>query len=114
MEYPKRGEIWQVFFDPAIGGEIRKSRPALIVSNDYHNQRMRTVTVLPITDRGEFVFPVEVFLSQKTPGLMKDSKIKSHQIRTIDKSRMSRLLGTIPEELWKDIEKSLKIHLGMF
>ena len=87
MAYPLRGEIWRVNFDPTIGAEIKKTRPALVISNDHNNQYSLTVTIVPITDRGHDVFPFEVFLGHLTPGLNKDSKLKCQQIRTVDKSR---------------------------
>jgi mRNA interferase MazF len=111
-DFPKRGEIWRVNFDPTQGAEIRKIRPAVIISNDQNNRYSLTVTVLPVTDKGERLFPFEVFLPQETEGLKKDSKIKCQQIRTIDKSRLAKRLGRINSAQFFEIERALDLHLG--
>jgi mRNA interferase MazF len=69
MTFPKKGEIWRVGQDPSIGGEIKKIRPAVVISNDHNNLYALTVTILPITDKGSEVFPFEVFLPRNTEGL---------------------------------------------
>ena len=99
--------------DPAVGAEIRKTRPALVVSNDYNNQYSQTITVLPITDIGKTVHPYQVFLPQGTKGLTKESKIKCEQITTADKSRLLKVLGIVNEKTVTEMEKALKLHLGM-
>jgi len=111
MGYPKRGQIWRVNFDPTVGGEIKKTRPAVIISNDHNNQYALTVTVLPVSDCGKEIFPFEVGLPRSIQGLTKDSKIKCQQVRTIDKSRLIQYLGDVPESVLLEIEKALKIHL---
>ena len=112
MSFPKRGEIWKVHFDPTVGGEIKKSRPAVVISNDHNNRYAFTVTVLPITDKGQEVFPFEVFLPKTTEGLNKDSKIKCQQVRTVDKSRLAQLLGHVDGQVLALIERSIGLHLG--
>jgi len=112
MSFPKRGEIWKVSFDPTVGAEIRKTRPAVVISNDHNNRYASTITVLPITDRGQDVFPFEVFLPKTTEGLSKDSKIKCQQIRTVDKSRLVQLLGYVDGRVLISIERSIQLHLG--
>ncbi|HLF17558.1 MAG TPA: type II toxin-antitoxin system PemK/MazF family toxin [Candidatus Omnitrophota bacterium] len=113
MSYPKRGQIWLVDFEPAIGAEIKKKRPACIISNDISNEFALTVTVLPITDPGKRVQPYEVALGKSEVGLVKDSKIKCQQIRTIDKARLLKQLAVLPENKIKFVEKALAIHLGI-
>jgi mRNA interferase MazF len=111
--HPLRGEIWIVRLDPAIGSEINKTRPALVISNDEHNRLMHHLTVLPISDVGSKVYMVEVFLPAGTAHLLKDSKIRCHQIRTLDRSRFVKPVGSIPQPYWALIEKALLIHLGL-
>lgn len=113
IEFPKRGDIWLVALDPALGAEIRKTRPALIISNNINNQYSQTITILPITDKGQKIYPVESVLSEQTSGLSKVSKIKCQQIRTIDKQRLVKKMGAIEDQEWKDIQKALLIHLGI-
>ena len=110
---PKRGEIWLVRLDPAVGSEIKKTRPALIISNDINNQYATLVTVLPISDKGAKVYPFEIAVSEGNTGLSKPSKIKCQQIRTIDKERLVKRLGTVTKGHLPDIEDALKLHLGI-
>lgn len=112
MDFPQRGEIWLVSLEPVVGHEIGKTKPALVISNDRNNQYAETVTVLPITSKTERLYPFETFLPKKNTNLPFDSKIKSNQIRTIDKKRLIKLLGKISEEKIKEVEQALLIHLG--
>ncbi len=113
MRTPKRGQIWLVNLDPTRGAEIKKTRPALVVSNDISNQYSGTVTILPITEKGKKIYPFEVELSSKTSGLKKVSKIKCQQIRTVDKSRLLKMLGVVEKEVVEKIEEALLIHLAI-
>ena len=75
MEYPKKGEIYLVNFDPTIGHEVKKKRPALIISNDIHNQYSPLVTVAPLSSNVDRVFPFEVYIPKGIANLDKDSKV---------------------------------------
>jgi len=108
-----RGDIWLVNLDPTVGAEIKKTRPAVVISNDIANQYAATVTVLPVTDRGDQVFPVEVEIPLKTGGLVKSSKIKCQQIRTVDKLRLVRFLGVLPDHMVHAAERALCLHLAL-
>ena len=110
---PLRGQIWLVNFDPTIGAEIKKTRPALIISNDINNRFAQTVTVIPISDKGEKVYPFEVHLRSKVSGLSKESKLRCQQIRTIDRSRLLKSLGTVTDEEMQEAKNALLIHLGI-
>lgn len=109
----KRGEIYLADLNPTIGSEISKIRPVLIISNDINNQFSATVTILPITSFHNKLYPFEVFISKNDSNLSNDSKIKSNQIRTIDKTRLSKFIGTIKENKIKEVEKSILTHLGI-
>lgn len=113
-EYPERGEICLVCLDPVIGSEINKTRPALIISNDINNQFAQTVTVIPITSSTVKIYPFETHISSQESGLLKDSKVKCNQIRTIDKKRIIKSLGKISIDKLKEVENSLLIHLDMY
>jgi mRNA interferase MazF len=111
----KRGEIYFADLNPTIGGEIRKIRPVLIVSNDANNNAADTITVVPITSNIKKIFPFEVLLETKYSKLEKPSKAQCHQIRTISKLRISGgMVGFINGELMVKIEYSIKLHLGLF
>lgn len=112
MDFPVRGEIWLVSLEPVVGHEIGKTRPALVISNDRNNQFAETITVLPITSNVKKIYPFETFLPKRETNLPVDSKIKSNQIRTVDKKRLIKLIGNISEEKLKEVKQALFIHLN--
>lgn len=86
----KRGEIWLVNLDPTVGSEIKKSRPCVVVSPLELHDHLRTVIVAPMTSKG-FAAPFRVAVTHAgTKGL-----ILLDQIRTVDKVRLARKLGTV-------------------
>jgi len=110
----KRGFIYLAALDPVIGNEIAKTRPVAVISNDKNNEFSGTVTVLPITSKNlRKIYPFEVNLRKGTGNLPKNSKVKSDQIRTLDKSRLVKLIGELGKTEIEAIEKALKIHLGL-
>ncbi len=112
MDFPVRGEIWLVSLEPVVGHEIGKTRPALVISNDRNNQFAETITVLPITSNVKKIYPFETFLPKRETNLTVDSKIKSNQIRTVDKKRLIKLIGNVSEEKLKEVKQALYIHLN--
>ncbi len=112
MDFPVRGEIWLVSLEPVVGHEIGKTRPALVISNDRNNQFAETITVLPITSNVKKIYPFETFVPKKETNLPVDSKIKSNQIRTVDKKRLIKLIGNVSEEKLKEVKQALFIHLN--
>ncbi|MGI4752721.1 MAG: type II toxin-antitoxin system PemK/MazF family toxin [Janthinobacterium lividum] len=60
----KRGEIWWLNFDPSVGGEINKIRPAIIISNDAANEVLNRIQVIPLTSNVSKCYPWEVCRSQ--------------------------------------------------
>ena len=109
----KRGEIWLANLDPTIGREIKKTRPVVIVSNDVNNRYNGTITVLPITSNVSKVFDFEVLLPKAAGNLPKDSKVKADQIRTLDKSRLIKAIGTLSIPEMTAINDAMKIHLEL-
>jgi len=110
----KRGEIYLAALDPVVGKEISKTRPVVIVSNDKNNEFSGTVTILPITSKNlKRIYPFEVFLSEGSGNLPKNSKVKADQIRTLDKKRIIRVIGKLRKDKIDEIEKALKIHLAL-
>src|SRR5689334_14972176 len=94
---PKRGEVWLVDFDPAIGAEIRKIRPAVVISMDTIG-RLPLRIVVPVTDwkpaYGSFPWFVEVPATRDN-GLAKDSGADCFQTKSVSETRFVRLLGTV-------------------
>jgi len=80
------------------------------INNEYAD----TVTVVPITSNVTKVYPFEVFIPKGTANLTKDSKAKANQVRTIDKSRIIKEIGKLPDSLLKELEKAIKIHLDLW
>jgi mRNA interferase MazF len=109
----KRGEIYWVNLDPTIGSEIRKTRPAIIVSNDINNLHAQTVTVLPLSSSVEKVYPFEVLIRPKIFGNSQACKAKANQIRTVDKRRLGELIGILPNPLILQIDAALRLHLAL-
>jgi mRNA interferase MazF len=111
----RRGEIYWVNLDPTVGSEIKKTRPALIISNDSNNQFSDTVTVLPITSNTSTIRPFEVLLKKGIGGIKESGKIKANQIRTVDKKRLSSYpLGpVVSEDVLNLVIQAIRIHLEL-
>ncbi|MBI4375623.1 MAG: type II toxin-antitoxin system PemK/MazF family toxin [Elusimicrobia bacterium] len=109
----KRGEIYWINLDPTIGSEIQKTRPGLILSNDINNVHAETVTILPLTSSVKHVHPFEVLVKPDSFDNDKPVKIKADQIRTVDKRRIGRLLGNLPQDLIPHVERAVKLHLAL-
>ena len=110
----KRGEIYLAALDPTLGREISKTRPVVIVSNDKNNAFSGTVTILPISSQSlDKVYLFEALLPKGTGNLPKDSKAKADQIRTIDRARIVKHIGTLSATEMKDIEKAIRLHLDL-
>lgn len=114
----RRGQIVLVSLDPAVGSEARKTRPAVVVSNNTANAAaMRspraTVTVVPVTSNVTRVLPFQVLLPAEATGLERDSKAQGEQVRTIAVSRIVRPIGWVPAEILGEIDEALRLHLAL-
>ena len=105
----KRGEIWWVEFEPSVGSEIRKTRPAVIVSNDAANRNLARVVVVPSTSNTGRQYPGEAIVSVG----VQISKAMADQIMAADKSRLKNQLGTLSKPDMVAIEDAIKVHLGL-
>jgi mRNA interferase MazF len=112
----RRGEIYWVDLSGAKGSEINtKIRPALIIQNDTGNQYSPTTIIAPITSfsPGEKMYPFEVGVTPQESGLPNQSKILLNQIRTVDKSRLQKKIGTLSVAKMVQVDVAIKISLGM-
>ncbi len=105
----RRGEIWWVNFDPAIGAEIKKIRPAVIVSNDISNQYSQRVQVVPVTSSTAKLYPPECYITIDN----KTSKVMADQIMTVSKRRLSSQMGNVSMEEMDEIERIMMLQLGI-
>ena len=111
---PRRGEVWLVSFDPTIGAEIKKTRPALVLQNDIANRYSPITIVAAITSQfEERIYPTEVLIKAPEAGLTADSVALLNQIRSIDRRRLVRRLGTVRPATMTNIERALMISLGL-
>lgn len=104
-----RGDVFWVNFDPAIGSEIQKKRPAVIVSNNQNNTYMNRVQVLPITSNVNRVYPCETLVMVAD----KQGKALADQITTVDKSRFGGFICSLSELELTNINKILKLQLEL-
>ena len=110
----KRGEIYYANLSPAVGSEMDKRRPVLIVSNDANNRAADTVTILPITSNVTRVYPFEVFINPEYSGLPKPSKVQAQQVRTISKQRIGgNAVVSLSQEVMQLVDTALKLHLKL-
>lgn len=109
MSRPRRGDVYWVNLDPVVGTEIRKTRPAVIVSNDSCNRYGTRVVVLPITSNVSALYPGEAMIEVKG----KRGRVLGDQIRSIDKSRLRARVNTLSPEEMAAVDKALAITLSL-
>ena len=106
---PQRGEVWWVAFDPSIGGEIRKTRPAVIVSNDPANRELNRVQVVPITSKVNRLHPSEAYVTLNH----EQRKAMADQLWTVSKLRLRDKIGRLSREDMAAIERAICLQLAL-
>lgn len=109
----KRGDVFLVTFDPTLGAEAKKVRPALIVSNDINNVHSPIISISPITSNVTKVYSFEVEIPTGTGGLRSRSKIMINQTRAVDKLRLLKKLGHLHEQIMSHVDQALKLHYDL-
>jgi mRNA interferase MazF len=105
----QRSEVWWVNFDPAIGGEIKKKRPAVIISNNASNKFLNRVQVVPLSSKTERLYPSEAAVVFEG----KQSKAMADQLATVSKVRLFRRAGILSAEDMYKVEEAVKIQLAI-
>jgi mRNA interferase MazF len=105
----KRGEIWWVNFGPSIGGEIRKPRPAIIVSNNSANKFLNRVQVVPLTRSVGRLYPSEAFVTLDG----ERCKAMADQITTVSKRRLTNKAGIVSQRELKEVARAIKAQLNL-
>jgi mRNA interferase MazF len=100
----KRFDVYLIHLDPTVGSEIKKTRPCLIISPDEINRHIRTVIIAPMTTAGRD-YPTRVPCEFQG----KRGQIVLDQIRTIDKSRLSKKIGTIDPQIQAEVISTLQL-----
>ncbi|MBL8037263.1 type II toxin-antitoxin system PemK/MazF family toxin [Nitrospira sp. CMX1] len=106
---PRRGDVYWVALDPATGSEIKKTRPAVIVSNNSCNTFGSRVVVLPLTSNVESLYPgeAEVVVNGKPARVLGD------QIRSLDKSRLRSRIDRLSHDELMAVDEAIRITLAL-
>jgi mRNA interferase MazF len=105
-----RGDVWWVNVEPSIGGEIRKKRPAIIVSNNAANKFLNRVQVIPITSNTDRIFPSEAYVTVAG----KKGKAMADQLATVSKQRLSKCIGSVSDDEMNMVVEAIKTQLDLF
>ena len=96
-------------FDPSVGGEIKKKRPAVIISNDASNKFLNRVQVVPLTSRTNHLYPSEALVVLEG----RESKAMADQLATVSKLRLFNRVGILTEDDMRKVEEAVKIQIGI-
>jgi mRNA interferase MazF len=114
IAFPRRGEIYLVGFDPTVGHEIQKTRPAVVIQNDVSNEHSPITIVAAISSQfSDPPFPREVVIEPDESGLPKRSAVIVNQIRSVDRLRLQKKLGRLSRQSMERVDEAIKISLGL-
>ncbi|MFV9504070.1 MAG: type II toxin-antitoxin system PemK/MazF family toxin [Oscillochloridaceae bacterium umkhey_bin13] len=105
----KRGEVWWIDFSGAVGGEIQKERPAVIISNDIANRLLNRVQVVPLTSNVDRLYPSEAYVMVNNV----QHKAMADQVTTVSKKRLTNQMGRLSQADVQAVERAIKVQLGL-
>lgn len=105
----RRGEIWWTRFDTSVGGEIRKTRPAIVVSNDEANANLNRVQIVPVSSQVSRIYPSEALIQING----RNSKAIADQITTADKRRLGSRIGRVSRDEMEALEAAIRLQLAL-
>jgi mRNA interferase MazF len=105
----KRGEVWWVNLQSAVGGEVRKGRPAVVVSNNAANKHLNRLQVVPLTSSVERIYPSEAQVTIRG----KRHKAMADQLTTVSKQRLENRVGRVSEADMRGVELAIKVQLAL-
>ena len=109
MQSVRKGDVWWVSFDPSLGGEVRKTRPAVILSNNAANAVLNRVVVVPLTSQTSNVYPGEALVRVGERG----AKAMADQITTASKQRLRNPIDSLSLGDLRAVEDAVLRHLGI-
>ena len=109
----RRGDIFLVDFSPARSNEANFTRPAVVVTNNASNAQNVVITVVPLTSNTERVYSFQLLLPNERTDLDADSKAQVEQLRSVALSRVLRRLGHVPEDLMRELDGRIRLHLAL-
>ncbi len=111
-DFPRRGEVWLVNWNPARGSEQAGRRPALVIQNNIGNEKAPTTIVAAISGTVR-TYPMNVRVRPPEGGLERPSIIKTSQMLTISKKRLEKRLGSLSQKRMDEVDGAIKLSLSL-